>query len=60
MALTLAELARRTGKRPALLAIVLAEAERQGIVERVGDGYRLTAEGERLHGRHLRNIMELS
>ena len=35
---------------------LLAESEVDGIVERIGDGWRLTTEAEARFGRHLRSL----
>jgi hypothetical protein len=57
LVLTLAELERRSLVSPERLEQLLVEDLRRGLVERVGDaGWRLTAQAERRHGRHLREL----
>jgi hypothetical protein len=57
--MTAAALAHRGGVPVETMRAWLEEWARQGIVERAGDEWRLSAEGERLFGEALRTLAPL-
>lgn len=53
---TLDELSARLGVPARRLGEILADDVRRGLVAQDGDGFRLSAEAERLHGDALRDV----
>lgn len=53
---TESQLATRLGKGLGATRAILEQLEREGLAEREGDLWRLTDEGERRHGRALRDL----
>jgi DNA-binding IclR family transcriptional regulator len=54
------QLARRTGRATMLVRLLLEETQQEGLVERDGEGWRLSADAEREHGPALRMLWPMT